>query len=270
VAAQNIARDSSMEVVADGFQHGAESLNTAVGDFLSFPAALCGVNGRARPTNMEALPRVGDWLNTKRTQGSEGPEAVFCYGSYGIQQMRVLCQRPDLQARRAMLPNASRVFADASSEWGGAVASIIPLTGSEVRGSIVELSAAELVALDAAADADMREPYAPSTGVRCRRQDVVVLCEGKALEAVTYVLLDLKWKGPPSDHYLAACLASAEGCWPSEDRAIEVRDGAGQLRDTVSVRARRRSGEHLEPRLGEKTTALGPGIGRIDQMLGDW
>ena len=175
--------------------------------------------------------RETSWPATRRTAAEDaGPHTVFSYGSNGVAQLRERVQNPTLTAARATLPDAVRVFAGWSSRWGGAVASVVPShTGLSVRGSVTRLSAAELKLLDGFEQVHPGDPYAK--GGMYRRQDVEVRTEGGgAVPALMYVMNDLKWQGPPSAAYLAACRTHLSDFWDGDDAAVEVRDGTGELR----------------------------------------
>ena len=130
------------------------------------------------------------------------------------------------------LPNAARVFAHHSETWGGAPASVVPMAGSKVCGSVIELSAEELKLLDPFEVVAKADPYAATLDAMYRRQDVVIDCDGEAVVAVMYVIIDQHWVGPPSAKYLDACRRNLEPFWPDEAvlaQQLEVRDAGGHL-----------------------------------------
>ena len=231
------------------------------------PFAICTDGKGPRRDRPEFI--AGAWLGTHLSQDSEGPHAVFCFGSNGIEQMRTRCQNPDLEARKAVLPHAARCFASWDEKWQGAVASVIPCSGAEVRGSVVELSAEELKLLDTFENTDSKQPYAPSPSADYRRQDVVVVCDGHPMPAVMYVILDLKWKGPPSRTYLAACQRNIEQFWSAHQAVLQVRDGAGQLKSTYHGSDEEAMKDGKDPRRGVRATRFGPGIGALDSLAGE-
>jgi gamma-glutamylcyclotransferase len=75
-------------------------------------------------------------------------DLAWADGSNGIEQMRERCENAKLKALKARLPDAARVFGGYSSRWDGAVASVVPLAGHDVLGSVVFLSQPELEARD--------------------------------------------------------------------------------------------------------------------------
>ena len=180
---------------------------------------------------------AGAWCETKLTadmaKGTRFP--VFCYGSNGIEQMRDRCRNDALTARRARLPDASRVFGGWSERWDGAVASVQPLADHEVRGSVVDLDLSEIILLDHFEAPNPDRPYsAAAPGAVYHRQDVVVLVEGEggaaevAVAALMYVKVDCTWRGPPSQRYLDSCVRNVAQFWDGGE--IAVRDEHGNLR----------------------------------------
>jgi uncharacterized membrane protein YgcG len=180
---------------------------------------------------------AGAWCDTKLTadmaEGTRLP--VFCYGSNGIEQMRDRCRNDALTARRARLPDASRVFGGWSERWGGAVASVKPLADHEVQGSVVDLDLSEIILLDHFEAPNPDRPYsADAPGAVYHRQDVVVLVEGEsgaaevAVAAMMYIKVDCTWRGPPSQRYLDSCARNVAQFWDGGE--IAVRDEHGNLR----------------------------------------
>ena len=180
---------------------------------------------------------AGAWCDSKLTadmaEGTRFP--VFCYGSNGIEQMRDRCRNDRLMARRARLPDASRVFGGWSERWDGAVASVQPLAGHEVQGSVVDLDLSEIILLDHFEAPNPDRPYsADAPGAVYHRQDVVVLVEGEgggaevAVAALMYIKVDCTWRGPPSQRYLDSCVRNVAQFWDGGE--IEVRDEHGNLR----------------------------------------
>jgi len=184
---------------------------------------------------------AGAWCDTKLTadmaEGTRFP--VFCYGSNGIEQMRDRCRNDGLSARRARLPDASRVFGGWSQRWDGAVASVHPLVGHEVLGSVVDLDLSEIILLDHFEAPNPELPYsADAPGAVYHRQDVVVLVEGEgggaevAVVALMYVKVDCTWQGPPSQRYYDACVRNVVQFWDGSE--VAVRDTHGNLREGPS------------------------------------
>lgn len=180
----------------------------------------------------------GAWPNTRRSQSKSSPHPVFCFGSNGIEQMRTRCQNPNLVARRALLPNAMRVFAGWSDRWEGAVATVMRHPTASVYGSVVDLSATELSLLDGFEGVpNPDEPYLGDGADErsdYRRQDVILLT-GENLdeprEAVMYVMVHTLSLGPPSERYLEACRRNVHQFWPGD--VIEVRGANDMANDAA-------------------------------------
>jgi gamma-glutamylcyclotransferase (GGCT)/AIG2-like uncharacterized protein YtfP len=95
---------------------------------------------------------------------------IFSYGSNSTAQLRARVRNPKLATSPAVLPGYSRVFCLAASRWGGGVASLAPSPvsgvdpgdpeGAGVRGLVAELSADELLLLDAFEGGYRKEPVA--------------------------------------------------------------------------------------------------------------
>ena len=177
----------------------------------------------------------GSWLTTTMSQGVFSADVTFpcfCYGSNGIEQMRDRCRNPDLMARKARLTDSARVFGGWGKRWGGgAVASVAPVIGEEVKGSIVDLTAEELHLLDWFEGTKSREePYAKD-GCAYYRQDVVVLAGDpeEPVAAVLYIMANCMWQGPPTVLYLDACIRNLAPFW--QPASVQIRDVDGQLRD---------------------------------------
>ena len=132
-----------------------------------------GANARHARAPREAMLIAGAWCDTRLTAdmapGTRFP--VFCYGSNGIEQMRDRCRSDGLTARCARLPDASRVFGGWSKRWDGAVASVQPLAGHEVLGSVVDLDLSEIILLDHFEAPNPDRPYsADAPGAVYHRQ----------------------------------------------------------------------------------------------------
>ena len=115
----------------------------------------------------------GRWCDSRLTEALASGERfpVFCYGSNGIEQMRDRCRNGGLTSCRARLPDASRVFGGWSERWAGAVASVQPLTGHEVRGSVVDLDSAEIELLDSFEATNPDAPFTQSQKAYLLPQD---------------------------------------------------------------------------------------------------
>ena len=190
----------------------------------------------ATPPSMLMALTPGRWCDSRLTEALASGERfpVFCYGSNGIEQMRDRCRNGGLTSCRARLPDASRVFGGWSERWAGAVASVQPLAGHEVRGSVVDLDSAEIELLDSFEATNPDAPYV-RTGAVYHRQDVVVLVQREAggpevaAVALVYVKVDASWRGPPSQRYVDACVRNVLQFWDGSE--VEVRDERGNLRD---------------------------------------
>ncbi|EOD29048.1 hypothetical protein EMIHUDRAFT_234282 [Emiliania huxleyi CCMP1516] len=166
----------------------------------------------------------GRWCDSRLTEALASGERfpVFCYGSNGIEQMRDRCRNGGLTSCRARLPDASRVFGGWSERWAGAVASVQPLAGHEVRGSVVDLDSAEIELLDSFEATNPDAPYG-RTGAVYHRQDVVVLVQREAggpevaAVALVYVKVDASWRGPPSQRYVDACVRNVLQFWDGSE-----------------------------------------------------
>ena len=219
------------------------------------------INSLAQRGQGELVP-AGTWLDTQCTAADgdgTSRHAVFCFGSNGIDQLRERCQNERLVAVKACLPNAVRVFAGWSSRWHGGVASVVPMSGQTVQGSIVYLNAQELSLLDGFEGVGSSEaPYAADGSVYCRHDVIVCAAPHVAppsslpavpptaaanaaaddataalrcvmrLRAVLYRQVDLTWRGNPSERYLEACERNLRPFW--RPASVEVRDASGWLR----------------------------------------
>lgn len=152
---------------------------------------------------------------------------MFCYGSNSIEQMRERCANPSLTAEAASLSSWVRVFAGNSSRWDGAVASIIPMQGGSVFGSIVALNKEELERLDPFEGVDSRNPTSRTGTYRHEFVDVRINGSDETKQALAYVKNDLSWFGPPSEAYLRACKTNIDQFWVGA--SVTVRQGDGTV-----------------------------------------
>jgi hypothetical protein len=141
---------------------------------------------------------------------------VFSYGSNSLTQLRLRVHNPRLTARPASLPGYARVFCLKSASWdGGGVASLAPIndpSATAARGSVVELSPAELGALDS-----FEGGY--------RKEHLVADVAGVATPVVAYVAgaagCGAAWTPPmdtpPSEMYLNAVRIHLREQWPAAE-----------------------------------------------------
>ena len=159
---------------------------------------------------------------------------VFCFGCNGVAVLRTRCQSDAITAVKAELRGHARCFAGQSPRWdGGAVASVIPMAGQRVLGSVAFLTEGEIRLLDrfelgeVACDRGV-DPYGRE-GIYRRYDTDDVLIDGSKTpsRAMLYVMNDLTWVRPPGERYLQAILTNVRQFWSEE--ALDVRQGDGTL-----------------------------------------
>jgi gamma-glutamylcyclotransferase (GGCT)/AIG2-like uncharacterized protein YtfP len=114
---------------------------------------------------------------------------VFSYGSNSTAQLRARVQALHLHSDPAIVYDWVRIFCMKSTNWGGAVASLVPKKGGMVRGAVVTLNAAQLELLDgfergyvkARVSATMETPGSSSTKE----------------EVIAYIAKDVAWTEMP-------------------------------------------------------------------------
>ena len=139
---------------------------------------------------------------------------VFGYGSNGIEQLRVRCQNPNLTSSRAHMIDHVRIFSGrAPSRQNGAVASIAPMQGGRVNGSVVFLTQAEMHLLDGFEGVQ--------TGAYHRDQVTVWVGDVERQDCYTYIRTKKLWitggganfNGKPSPQYLTRIKNHIEAHW---------------------------------------------------------
>ena len=178
-----------------------------------------------------AAPRSKSmWPTSRRTVDRPGPHAVFSFGSNGVAQLRSRVDNDSLSAVKAVLPDAMRCFGGYSERWSGAVATVVPMPGHVVRGSVAWLSTEELLKLDRFEATNKADPYS-SEGCVYHRQDVSVLLGDEQapipIPATMYIKVDTTWHGPPSTAYKQACFANVSEFW--DGAVVEVRNVEGEM-----------------------------------------
>ena len=124
---------------------------------------------------------------------------LFSYGSNSLLQLRARVLNPSLEAFPAHVNHFTRIFCHSSPSWGGgAVASIHPLEGGVVYGSIVPLSNEEFLRLDA-----FEAGYSKTT-VKATISSFSEKEEEEEREVITYVCDNVGWKEYPTEQYLTA------------------------------------------------------------------
>ena len=148
---------------------------------------------------------------------------VFGYGSNGIEQLRVRCQNPNLKSFKAHMKDHVRIFSGrAVSRQNGAVASIAPMQGGNVYGSVVFLTQAEMHLLDVREGVISSNPTDTSTNRAYRRVQVTVWVGNvKRQDCYTYIRNKKLWvtggganfNGKPSPQYLTRIKNHVEEHW---------------------------------------------------------
>ena len=124
---------------------------------------------------------------------------VFSFGSNSAAQLsrRLNVDVSDFKATPARLDDHVRIFAGASQTWGGgAVASIHPLAGQRVFGSLFRLSEAQLEILDGYEGVQY--------GVYRRVQKEAISAKGERIACIAYVRSDTTYERAPDVRYLRA------------------------------------------------------------------
>ena len=125
---------------------------------------------------------------------------LFSYGSNSLLQLRARVLNPSLEAFPAHVNHYTRIFCHSSPSWGGgAVASIRPLEGGVVYGSIVPLSNEEFHRLDAFEAGYSKTTVKATISSFSEKEE-----EEEEREAITYVCDNVGWKEYPTEQYLTA------------------------------------------------------------------
>lgn len=173
---------------------------------------------------------------------------VFSFGSNSVAQLRARVNAQHLDSQAAEVRDWVRIFCMHSTNWGGAVASIVPKPGGMckskfcgssahspelwrcrshrflpgiVRGLVVSLTAEQMQLLDG-----FERGYGRTT------LTAIVECPGNSStteDVVAYIANDATWTGMPSEAYLTAIHVMLREHWAglAEPIAILGCEGAG-------------------------------------------
>ena len=120
---------------------------------------------------------------------------LFSYGSNNLDQLKRRLKRTgEFTFAPGVLLDHARIFAGYSRRWEGGVASVLPKKNTKVYGTLVEVTAVELDALDSFEGGYHREIKDVHTP------------DGYVVPAVVYVKDNPMYSHPPSIAYLQAIL----------------------------------------------------------------
>jgi hypothetical protein len=174
-------------------------------------------------------------FNSKYSVHCDNRMAVFGYGSNSIEQIRTMCENPNLQSVRAKLNGFVVCFAGQSlNHQNCAVATIVPMVNHTVLGFIVYMTQSEIEKLDFYEGVDSTNSLQSMTfyegidaATSCRR--VFLPCCSERIENVVpawvYVQNRTQWVssgaqgGKPSPQYLTSMIKNIEQHWYQPDDA---------------------------------------------------
>jgi gamma-glutamylcyclotransferase (GGCT)/AIG2-like uncharacterized protein YtfP len=143
----------------------------------------------------------------------EGRYPVFSYGSNNRSQLEERVNGLVIGSVKAYLKGHIRIFAGASSEWNGGVASVLKTSGGDhsVKGSVFYLTQSQLERLDTF-----------ETGYERQIKKVIAIVDGDevSVKAFVYIKTDPTFIELPSGKYLSAVQKTVQENWGTNE--IEV------------------------------------------------